>query len=59
MDAIALVALIASVYLAGRLARRRGRRCKIWARIAAFIGPLALLLIFAFPNLKQKNGDAA
>jgi hypothetical protein len=59
MDAIALVASIASIYLAGRVAVRRGRSFKSWAWIAAFIGPLALPLIFLFPNLQQKNGDAA
>ena len=59
MDAIALVAFIASIYLAGRLAARRGRSFKIWAWIAAFIGPLALPLIFVFPNLHRKNGGAA
>jgi hypothetical protein len=59
MDAIAMVAFIASIYLAGRLAVRRGRSFKIWAWIAAFIGPLALPLIFVFPNLQRNNGGAA
>jgi MFS family permease len=49
------VASIASIYLAGRIAERRGRRFKIWAWIAAMIGPLALPLIFLFPNLHRKN----
>lgn len=52
------VATIASMYLAGRLAERRGRRFNIWAWIAAMIGPLALPLIFFFPNLHRKNGHA-
>ena len=49
------VASIVSMYLAGRIAERRGRRFTIWAWIAAMIGPLALPLIFLFPNLHRKN----
>jgi hypothetical protein len=59
MDAITLVAFIGSIYVAGRLAERRGRSFKIWAWIAAFIGPLALPLVLLFPNLHRKNGDLA
>jgi MFS family permease len=59
MDAITLVALIGSIYLAGRIAERRGRRFKIWAWIAAFIGPLVFPLLLLFPNLHGKNGDHA
>jgi hypothetical protein len=57
--AFVIVGSIYSVYLAGRIAERRGRSFKIWARIAAFIGPLALPLIFLFPNLHGKNSDHA
>jgi MFS family permease len=46
---------IGSMYLAGRIAERRGRRFTIWAWIAAMIGPLALPLIFLFPDLHRKN----
>jgi hypothetical protein len=59
MDAITLVAFIGSIYVAGRLAERRGRSFKIWAWIAAFIGPLALPLVLLFPNLHRKNGNIA
>jgi MFS family permease len=59
MDAITLVAFVASMYLAGRIAERRGRSFKIWAWIAAFIGPLALPLVFVFPDLHDKNGQHA
>jgi hypothetical protein len=59
MDVVALVAFIASIYLAGRIAVRRGRRFKNWAWIAAFIGPLALPLVFLFPDLHDKNGHRA
>lgn len=57
MDAITLIAFIASMYLAGRIAERRGRSFKSWAWIAAFIGPLALPAVFLLPNLHGKNGD--
>ncbi|HVQ69377.1 MAG TPA: hypothetical protein VMT08_17950 [Bradyrhizobium sp.] len=61
-DAYVLFALltvisIGSIYLAGRIAKRRGRRFAIWAWIAALIGPLALPLIFLFPNLHHRNGS--
>jgi MFS family permease len=60
-DAYVLFALltitsIGSMYLAGRIAERRGRRFMIWSWIAAMIGPLALPLIFLFPNLHRENG---
>ena len=54
-----MAASIASIYLAGRIAERRGRRFIIWAWIAAIIGPLALPLVFLFPNLHRNNGDPA
>ena len=59
MDAITFVVLIASIYPAGRIAERRGRSFKVWAWIAVFIGPLALPLVFLFPNLHGRNGDHA
>ena len=55
MDAVTLIAFIASMYFAGRIAERRGRSFKSWAWIAAFIGPLALPLVFLFPNLRGKS----
>ena len=51
-----MVATIGSMYLAGRIAEHRGRRFRTWAGIAAIIGPLALPLIFLFPNLHRENG---
>jgi hypothetical protein len=51
MDAITLVAFIGSMYLAGRIAERRGRSFKVWAGVASVIGPLALPLVLLFPNL--------
>jgi hypothetical protein len=55
---LALV-MIVSIYLAGRIAECRGHRFKIWAWIAAIIGPLALPLIFLFPKLHRENSDHA
>jgi hypothetical protein len=57
--AVLMAASIASIHLAGRIAERRGRRFIIWAWIAAIIGPLALPLVFLFPNLHRRNGDPA
>lgn len=59
MDALMIIGLIGSVYLAGRLAEHRGRSFKTWAYIAAIIGPLAFPLVFLFPNLRAKNGNHA
>jgi hypothetical protein len=59
MDAVALVAFIGSIYLAGRMAERRGRNFKIWGWVAALIGPLALPLVLLFPNLHGKNDRPA
>jgi MFS family permease len=57
--ALLTVGSIYSMYLAGRMAERRGRSFKIWAGIAAFIGPLALPLVLLFPNLRRRNGGHA
>jgi MFS family permease len=57
--ALLIFGSIISIYLAGRIAERRGRSFKVWAWIAAIIGPLALPLVFLFPNLHRKNGDHA
>jgi hypothetical protein len=57
MDIVTVVAFIISIYLAGLIAQRRGRRFIIWAWIAAFIGPIALPLVSLFPNLHGENGD--
>jgi MFS family permease len=56
--ALLMIGSIGSIYLAGRIAERRGRRFIIWAWIAAVIGPLALPLVFLFPNL-HGNGNHA
>ncbi|MEA2941066.1 MAG: hypothetical protein QOD09_1595 [Bradyrhizobium sp.] len=56
--ALLAVASIATIYLAGAIARRRGRSFKNWAWIAGIlIGPLALALLLLLPNLNARNGD--
>jgi hypothetical protein len=55
MDAITFAVFIASVYVAGRIAEHRGRRFKTWAWIAVVIGPLALPLVYLFPNLHGRG----
>jgi len=59
MDIPLFLLMVLSVYLAGRIAERRGRSFKNWAWIAAAIGPLALPLVFLFPNFHRKNDDHA
>jgi MFS family permease len=49
--------LVYSMYLAGRIAERRGRRFKTWAEIAGIVGPLALPLLFLLPNLKRGDPE--
>jgi hypothetical protein len=56
---VLMAGTIISIYIAGRIAERRGRGFGIWAWIAAFIGPLALPLVLPFPNLHGRNGDHA
>ena len=59
MDIVTLVAFVISIYLAGLIARRRGRSFRNWAWMGALIGPLALPLVFMFPNLHPNDGDHA
>ena len=51
--ALLTVGSICTMYLAGRIAERRGRRFIVWAWIAALIGPLALPLVFLFPTANR------
>jgi hypothetical protein len=54
MDVLLIVGAIASIYVAGLLAERRGRSVKRWAWIAALVGPLAFVVLL-LPE--RKNGD--
>jgi len=63
MDAIwALVFIgsIYSIYLAGRIAERRGRSFRFWAYAAAIVlGPLAIPVLLLLPNRHRESGDPA
>ena len=54
-----MVGSIISIYLAAVMAGRRGRSVRTWAGVAAIIGPLALPLLYLFPDLHGSNGDHA
>jgi hypothetical protein len=57
--ALLMIGSIASIYLAGRMAERRGRCFIVWAWAGAIIGPLALPLVFLFPNLRDEDSNHA
>jgi MFS family permease len=60
LAAVLTIVSIGSIYLAGRIAERRGRSFKNWAWIAGIlIGPLALPLLFLLPSLHGKGGNPA
>ncbi|HEV7877710.1 hypothetical protein [Bradyrhizobium sp.] len=60
LSALLTAAMIGSIYLAGRIAQRRGRSFRNWAWIAGIlIGPLALPLLLLLPNLNGRNGEHA
>ena len=60
LAAVLTIVSIGSIYLAGRIAERRGRSFKNWAWIAGIlIGPLALPLLFPLPSLHGKDGNPA
>jgi MFS family permease len=60
LSVLLTAALIGSIYLAGRIAQRRGRSFRNWAWIAGLlIGPLALPLLLLLPDLHGKNGEHA
>jgi hypothetical protein len=60
LAALLSAASIGTIYVAGRIATRRGRSFRNWAWIAGIIlGPLAIPLLFLLPNLQGKNGDHA
>jgi MFS family permease len=59
LTALLTAAVIGSMYLAGRIAERRGRSFRNWAGIAGAIGPLALPVLLLLPNLHGRNGEHA
>jgi MFS family permease len=59
MDVITLVAFAISILVVGRIAERRGHRFKVWAWIAAVLGPFAFPLVLLLPNLHGRTPDSA
>lgn len=57
--ALLTIGFLYSVYLAGHIAERRGRSFRVWAWVAVIIGPLALPLVYLFPDLHRKSGGHA
>lgn len=55
ISALVFAGAVYCMYLAGRMAERRGRSFKTWAGVAGVIGPLALPLLFLFSNLRRGN----
>jgi hypothetical protein len=48
--ALIVLATIASMAIAERMARARRRSAKVWVWIAAIVGPLSPLALYAFGN---------
>jgi hypothetical protein len=47
---VIIAIIVASTYLAGRLAEVRGRSVRVWQWVAALaLGPFALPLLYALP----------
>jgi hypothetical protein len=53
MDVLLIIGAIASIYVAGLLAKRRGRSVRTWAWIAALVGPLAFV-VFLLPDRREQ-----
>jgi hypothetical protein len=56
MWAFFVFAIVASMLLAGRMARDRHRSTKAWVWIAAFVGPLGPLALYVLGN--RPNGTS-
>ena len=48
--ALIVLATIVSMAIAERMARARGRSAKIWVWVAAIVGPLSPLALYALGN---------
>jgi hypothetical protein len=58
MDTLVIIVSLASMPVVGYLAYERGRSQRRWVWIAAFIGPLAIPLLYfiaAFSSLRTDN----
>lgn len=59
MDVPLFLLFVGSMYLAGRLAERRGRNFKAWAGIASVFGPLTLPVLYLLPNRRGADGGSS
>jgi hypothetical protein len=60
MDTLVIIVCLASMPVVGYLAYERGRSQRRWVWIAAFIGPLAIPMLYfiaAFSSLGTDNPD--
>ncbi len=52
---VALISVtVVSMYLAGRVAERRGRSVKAWLWLAALAGPVALVVLLFLPPVREQ-----
>ncbi len=57
--AIFIAIAVISVFVAGELAKRRGRSFKTWAWVGAIIGPLAIPLLLLLPSMQAPDDGHA
>ena len=57
--AIFIAIAVISIFVAGELARRRGRSFKTWAWTGAIIGPLAIPLLLLLPTTQTPDDGHA
>ena len=57
--AIFIAITASSVFVAGELAKRRGRSFKTWAWTGAIIGPLAIPLLLLLPSTQVPDDGHA
>jgi len=56
MWAVVILATVASMVIAVRMARARGRSAKIWLWVSAFVGPLGPFALYILGDLDEKVG---
>jgi len=56
MWAVVMLATVASMVIAVRMARARGRSAKIWLWVSAFVGPLGPFALYILGDLDEKVG---
>jgi hypothetical protein len=56
---MAILVTLASMYLAGAIANRRGRSVRVWVWIAVLAGPFAPALLLLLPPPQSQNSRRA